>query len=229
MRIQACVFDAYGTLLDLNGAIAPLAASLGGRATELLAVWRSKQLQYTWLRSLMGRHADFTHVTGDALEYACAVVGIDAVPVKPLLLQAFTRLPAYPDAPPLLRMLRAAGFKTAVLSNGSPEMLEAGLSAAGLRDALDRVLSVEAVGIYKPSPAVYRLPSEAFGVAADAIAFVSANAWDAAGAASAGLRVIWINRAGDPPEQLPSRPAREVRSLAEIPAQLRDLQSHSGI
>jgi 2-haloacid dehalogenase len=218
--IQACVFDAYGTLLDLNGAMAPVAARLGDRAAQLLEVWRARQLQYTWLRSLMVRHADFAQVTSDALEYACATLGACDAELQPMLLDAFYHLPAYPDAGPLLRTLRRGGLKTAVLSNGTPAMLEAGLVAAGLRTLLDAVLSVEQVQTYKPSPAVYHLASAGLHVAPQAVAFVSANAWDAAGAASAGLHVIWINRTGAPPERLPYGPAVEVTSLAAVAAAL---------
>jgi 2-haloacid dehalogenase len=218
--VQACVFDAYGTLLDLNGAIAPVAARLGDRAARLLEVWRARQIEYTWLRSLMARHADFAQVTSDALEYACATIGADAAELQPMLLEAFYRLPAYPDAGSLLRALRRGGLKTAVLSNGTPGMLEAGLAAAGLRSLLDAVLSVEQVQTYKPSPAVYHLASAGLQVAPQAVAFVSANAWDAAGAASAGLHVIWINRTGAPPERLPYGPAIELTSLAAVAAAL---------
>jgi 2-haloacid dehalogenase len=218
--IQACVFDAYGTLLDLDGAVAPVAARLGDRAARLLEVWRARQLEYTWLRSLMARHADFGQVTSDALEYACAAIGVGAAELQPMLLDAFCRLPAYPDAGPLLRTLRRGGLKTAVLSNGTPTMLEAGLVAAGLRSLLDAVLSVEQVQTYKPSPAVYHLASAGLHVAPRAVAFVSANAWDAAGAASAGLHVIWINRTGAPPERLPYGPAVELTSLAAVAAAL---------
>ena len=216
--IEAFVFDAYGTLLDLNGAVTPVAARLGDRAADLLTLWRAKQLEYTWLRSLMNRHADFAQVTAEALDYACAVVRIDDPQLRPLLLEAFNHLPAYPDAGKVLRTLRTSGFRTAVLSNGTPGMLEAGLTSAGLRPLLDVVMSVEAVAIYKPSPAVYQLASASLGIAPAALAFVSANAWDAAGAASAGLRAIWINRTGAPLERLPQGPATEVGSLADISA-----------
>ena len=214
--IQAFVFDAYGTLLDLNGAVAPVAALLGDRAADLLKVWRTKQLEYTWLRSLMGRHADFTQVTGEALEYACAAIGADAAELQPAMLEAFFHLPAFPDAEPLLRTIRARGLRTAVLSNGTPAMLGSGLLATGLGPLLDAVLSVEDVGIYKPSPAVYQRASAALGIGPESLVFVSANAWDIAGASSAGLRTIWINRTGAPPERLPYRAAVEVRSLGEI-------------
>ena len=218
--IRACAFDAYGTLLDLTGAVAPVAARLGAEAARLLTLWRAKQLEYTWLRSLMGRHADFAEITADALDYACAALGKDAAELRRPLLAAFRQLPAYPEAAGVLTSLRAAGVKTAVLSNGTPEMLAAGLEAAGLRALLDAVLSVEQVGVYKPSPRVYDLAVTTLGTATGKLAFVSANAWDAAGAAAAGLPVIWINRAGAPAERLPARPAVELRSLAEVPGVL---------
>ncbi|MEO8256447.1 MAG: haloacid dehalogenase type II [Acidobacteriota bacterium] len=216
MTVQACVFDAYGTLLDLNGAVAAVAGRLGDRAADLLRVWRGKQLEYTWLRSLMGRHADFAQVTREALDYACAAVGGEAAGLQTALLDAFFHLPAYPDAEPLLRAIRARGLRTAVLSNGTPGMLDAGLRSTALGPLLDAILSVEDVGVYKPSPAVYQHASATLGLAPDALMFVSANAWDAAGASSAGLRAIWINRSGAPSERLPSRPAAEVASLADV-------------
>lgn len=219
--IKACIFDAYGTLLDLNGAVEPLTGRPGGQAAALLALWRSKQLEYTWLRSLTARYADFARITADALDYACDVVGEEAVRLRPQLLEAFNRLPAYSEAPELLRALRADGLKTAVLSNGTPGMLKAGLGSAGLLSELDAVFSVDSVGTYKPSPAVYRLPGNALGLPAEAMVFVSANAWDAAGAASAGLQVVWVNRGGAPRERLPEGPSVQVRSLADVREALR--------
>ncbi len=219
--VKACVFDAYGTLLDLSAAVEPLAAGLEGRAPDLLAIWRQKQLEYTWLRSLMGRYADFAQVTSDALDYACDVVGSEARLLKPELLKAFARLPAYPEAQPLLRSLRAAGLKTAVLSNGTFSTLRTSLGTAGLLADIDVILSVDSVGTYKPSPPVYHLPSTALGLPVDALAFVSAHAWDAAGAAAVGLQAIWLNRGGAPRERLPEGPAVQVRSLADVDEALR--------
>jgi 2-haloacid dehalogenase len=214
--VKACIFDVYGTLLDLNGAIEPLSAYPQVNAAELLTLWRAKQIEYTWLRSITARYADFARINSDALDYACEVAGPEAVQLKPQLVDAFGKLPAYPDAIGLLRALRADGLKTAVLSNGTPAMLKSGLEVAGLLPALDAVLSVDSVGTYKPSPAVYRLPSNALGFPAEAMAFVSANAWDAAGAASAGLQVVWVNRGGAPRERLPDGPSVQVRSLADV-------------
>lgn len=218
--IRACAFDAYGTLLDLAGAVTPLASRLGPRAGELLGVWRTKQIEYTWLRTLMQRHAPFSEVTEQALDYACAATGIDVGTARGALLQAFWGLPAYPDARPLLEAFRDRGVPTAVLSNGTPDMLEQGLTAASLRGLLRHVLSVESVGCYKPRVEVYALALDAFGVSPGELAFVSANSWDAAGAAAAGLRVVWVNRAGAPRERLPAVPLLEVSSLSEIASAL---------
>ncbi|MEO7138047.1 MAG: haloacid dehalogenase type II [Gemmatimonadales bacterium] len=218
--VRACVFDAYGTLLDLASAVEPHAAALGEAAPRLLALWRAKQLEYTWLRTLMERHADFARVTEDALECACAALDIQDLSLRRRLLTGFLELAAYPDAAQMLRHLRARGLRTAVLSNGTPAMLERAFARAGLAPLLDSVLSVETVGFYKPSPRVYHFAAEALGLERGALLFVSANAWDAAGAASAGLRAVWVNRAGAPPERLPVGPAFTLRALGEVPALL---------
>jgi 2-haloacid dehalogenase len=213
---RACVFDAYGTLLDLRSAVEPQAGRLGDLAPTLLALWRAKQLEYTWLRSLMRRHADFAQVTAEALDYACITLDIGDAELRRGLLAGFEQLAAYPDAAETLSALRAAGLRTAILSNGTPAMLGSALASSGLAPLLDQVLSVETVGCYKPAPAVYAHAAEALDLAAGALVFVSANGWDAAGAASAGLRTIWINRTGVPVERLPARPAHTVDTLHSV-------------
>jgi 2-haloacid dehalogenase len=217
--IRACVFDAYGTLFDVHSAVARLRARLGERADALSQLWRAKQLEYTWLRALMGRHADFRQVTGEALDYALARTGADPAVREPLM-QAYLALDAYPEVADVLRRLRAAGLKTAILSNGEPGMLEAGARSAGIDGLLDAILSVEEVGIYKPRPKVYQLALDRLGVRADQIAFQSSNAWDVSGAAAFGLRAVWINRHGAPPERLPGAPEHELRDLSGLPALL---------
>ncbi|HEX3209360.1 MAG TPA: haloacid dehalogenase type II, partial [Geminicoccaceae bacterium] len=152
--IRACVFDAYGTLFDVHSAVGGLRAKLGDRGDALSQLWRAKQLEYTWLRALMGRHADFWQVTGDALDYALARTGVEPG-LRAALLQAYLKLDAYPEVPDVLRRLRAGGLKTAILSNGEPKMLEAGARSARIHGLLDAVLSVEAVGVFKPEPRVY--------------------------------------------------------------------------
>lgn len=219
-HIKACVFDAYGTLFDFNSAVGRFRGRLGRNADAVSALWRTKQLEYTWLRSLMGRHEDFRRVTGDALDFALDSFGIDDGKLRDDLVGAYMHLDCYPDVPETLRRLKERDLMLAVLSNGSPPMLESAVKSGGLEELFDRVLSVEAVGVYKPDPRVYRLAGDALAALPGEIVFLSANAWDAAGAASAGLKVAWINRFNQRPERLPSKPDREIRSLSELPALL---------
>ena len=217
--IQACVFDAYGTLFDVHSAVARLRDQVGGQADALSQLWRTKQLEYTWLRALMGRHADFWQVTGDALDYALVRTSVDRAMREPLM-QAYLALDAYPEVPDVLRRLREAGRKIAILSNGEPKMLEAGAQSAGIDSLLDAILSVEEVGIFKPHPKVYQLAVDRLGVAADRIAFQSSNAWDVSGAGAFGLRAVWINRLGAPPERLPGAAEHQLQDLSGLPALL---------
>jgi 2-haloacid dehalogenase len=215
--IRACVFDAYGTLFDVAAAAARCRDALGGEADRLAALWRDKQLQYTWLRAAQGRHADFWQVTQDALDFAMETLAVTETGLRERLMQLYLSLDSFPEVPPVLRRLRGAGLTLAILSNGTPQMLAAAVENAGLGGAFDEVLSVEAVGVYKPHPAVYRLACERLGLAAGAIAFISSNAWDAHAAAGFGMRVVWCNRSAQRQERLPGRPDREIRSLAELP------------
>lgn len=215
--IGACVFDAYGTLFDVHSAVGRHRARLGEKADAVSALWRAKQLEYTWLRSLMQTHADFWQVTGDALDYALDAHGIADTALREDLLQAYRVLDCYPEVPVVLARLQRAGMKTAILSNGSPAMLAAAVEGSGLRGLLDAVLSVEDVGVYKPDPRVYRLAVERIGVAAERVSFQSSNAWDAVAAAAFGFRVAWINRFGQRRERLPAQPHAELATLAELP------------
>ncbi len=215
--IGACVFDAYGTLFDVHSAVGRHRPRLGEKADAVSALWRAKQLEYTWLRSLMHTHADFWQVTGDALDYALDAHGIADATLREDLLQAYRVLDCYPEVPAVLARLQRAGMKTAILSNGSPAMLAAAVEGSGLRGLLDAVLSVEDVGIYKPDPRVYRLAVERLDVAAPRVSFQSSNAWDAVAAAAFGFRVAWINRFGQRRERLPAQPHAELATLAELP------------
>jgi 2-haloacid dehalogenase len=216
--VKACVFDAYGTLFDYASAAARCRDVLGERLERLTTLWRDKQLQYTWLRAIQGQHADFWQVTGDALDYALGVLGIDDAALRQRLMNLYLTLDAFPEVPDMLRRLKGAGMKTAILSNGAPRMLMAAVDGAGLRDLIDAILSVEEVGVYKPHRKVYQLAVDRLGVAPSEIAFQSSNAWDAYAASAFGMRVVWCNRYGYPRERLPGAPDREVRSLAELPA-----------
>jgi 2-haloacid dehalogenase len=217
--IKACVFDAYGTLFDVHGPVSKLAAEIGPKADELSTLWRQKQLEYSWLRSLMGVHADFWKVTGDALDYALAACGIDDPGLKDELMVFYLKLDAYPDAAEALAAVRAKGKRTAILSNGSPSMLDSAVRAAGLEKLIEMVLSIEDVGIYKPSRRVYRHAQHKLGLAdALSVCFVSANPWDAQGAAQFGFQSVRIDRAGLPDDRIPGKPAAMIKSLAELPS-----------
>jgi 2-haloacid dehalogenase len=215
--IKGCVFDAYGTLFDFNSAVAHCRDALGEQSDVLSKVWREKQLQYTWLRSLMGRHKDFWQVTGDALDFALKSLGMHDRALRDKLMSLYRTLDVFPEVPATLEEIRSAGLKTAILSNGSPEMLLSAVGGTGIAHLLDAVLSVEEAGIYKPHPSVYKIAVDSLSLAAQAICFVSANAWDAHGASAFGLKVIWCNRYGQGQENLPGKADVEVSTLAEIP------------
>jgi 2-haloacid dehalogenase len=215
--IHACVFDAYGTLFDYASAAAGCRDALGDKMERLTILWRDKQLQYAWLRSLQGRHAGFWQVTGDALDYAMETLGIDDAALRERLMNLYLKLDAFPEVPDMLRRLKATRLKTAILSNGSPEMLDAIVGNAKIGALLDAVLSVEDVGVYKPHPKVYQLAVDRLGVAAQEIIFLSSNAWDAHAASAFGMRVAWCNRYGQRRERLPGKPDHEIRTLAELP------------
>jgi 2-haloacid dehalogenase len=216
--VKACVFDAYGTLFDFASAAKNCPDVPADAMGKLTALWREKQLQYTWLRALQGRHADFWQVTGDALAFALESLALEKPGLRDRLMQLYLTLETFPEVPDVLAQLKAAGMRTAVLSNGSPKMLDAVVKSARLDRVLDAVLSVEEVGIYKPHPKVYQLAVDQMAVPAAAIAFQSSNAWDAYAAAAFGMQVVWCNRYGQRPEQLPGAPDRVVASLAELPS-----------
>jgi 2-haloacid dehalogenase len=212
--IDAVAFDLYGTLLEV-ASVGRAAAEVTEDPAALVDLWRQKQLEYSWLRSLMGRYQDFWTTTGDALDYSLDRLGITVdEDRRGRLLGAWLDVRVYPEVPDALAAL--APRRLGVLSNGNPEMLEAGLAAAAIRDRFDHVLSVEEVGIYKPHPSVYELAVKAFGVPAERILFVSSNPWDAAGARTFGLPVAWVNRAGVPFERLGATPDLIVADLAAL-------------
>jgi 2-haloacid dehalogenase len=216
--VQACVFDAYGTLFDLASAANRCADALGRDAGRLTALWREKQLQYTWLLAAQGRHADFHEVTGGALDFALETLAIGSPGLRQRLMELYLSLEVFPEVPYVLNRLKNAGLRLAILSNGTPAMLQSLVAGAKLEGIFDAVLSVEEVGVYKPHPKVYQLALDRLGLPASAIAFQSSNAWDAHAASAFGMRVVWCNRAGQRRERLPGAPDREVASLAELPA-----------
>ena len=215
--IGACVFDAYGTLFDVDAAARHCRSELGDKWQPLAETWRLKQLQYTWLRSVMGRHVDFWRVTGDALDYAMDSLGLDDDALRDRLMDLYLALDAYPEVKGVLAQLKSAGMKTAILSNGAPDMLDAAVSNADIAGLLDAVLSVEEVGVFKPHPSVYRMGEDRLGLPAGRMSFQSSNAWDAAAASAFGYRVIWVNRFGQARERIPDPPHAEIETLEELP------------
>ncbi len=215
--IEACVFDAYGTLFDVNSAARAAQDSLGDKWQPLAELWRAKQLQYTWLRGLGGRHADFWQVTGESLDFAMATMKVEDPALRDRLMNLYLALSAYPEVPDTLKRLKAGGMKLAILSNGTPAMLAAAATNAGIADLLDAVLSVEEVKVYKPHPAVYELACKRLNVAADRVCFLSSNGWDAYSAKAFGLRVLWCNRFGQAPERIPETPDAQIATLSELP------------
>jgi len=215
--IKACVFDAYGTLFDVHSAVGKHRARLGDVADQVSAVWRTKQLEYTWLRSLMGRHADFWQVTRDALDFAFEMHAVKDLELSTDLMEAYLQLTCYPEVPAALAELKKRGFQIAILSNGTPVMLEAAVKNSRLEEVIPQIFSVETAGVFKPDPRVYQIAVDELSLKPEEIVFQSSNAWDAAGAAAFGLRVAWINRFGQSPERLPGKPQVEIKDLSELP------------
>ncbi len=218
--IDACVFDAYGTLFDFNTAASAARDELGDDWQRLSDLWRLKQLQYTWLRGLAHQHADFWQVTGDALDFALAALRVERPGLHARLMKLYLELGTYPEVPAMLRELKARGMKLAILSNGTPAMLAAVVTNSGLDGVFDAVLSVEDVGVYKPHPSVYDLAAKRLKLEPSRICFLSSNGWDAYSAKAFGFRVIWCNRFAQVPERIPATPDGEIADLAALPAML---------
>lgn len=217
VKISALVFDAYGTLLDVHSVAALCEKLFPGHGAVLSQLWRAKQLEYSWLRSLMRRYQDFAQVTADALRYACGELHLQLTSRHVLqLMDAYDRLAPFADA--LEAMPQLAQYKRIILSNGAPAMLQAAVRHSGLASHLDAVLSVDELGIYKPDPHVYQLAARHLAFASTEIGFVSSNYWDVAGAKSFGFNVFWINRSDTLPDALGVAPDAVLGSLNELPA-----------
>ena len=215
--IEACVFDAYGTLFDVSSVARGAQDELGPSWQALSDLWRMKQLQYTWLRGLSGNHADFWQVTGDALDFAMTSIGIADSGLRNRLMDLYLRISAYPEVKETLCRLKASGLKLAVLSNGTPSMLSSAVDNANLGGLFDAVLSVEEVGVFKPHSSVYQLAVDRLAVAPKQICFISANGWDAFSAKAFGFHVLWCNRFAQVPERIPDVPDGEILDLSELP------------
>jgi 2-haloacid dehalogenase len=219
-KITALVFDAYGTLFDVHSVVSLLEELFPGRGQEVSRVWRTKQLEYTWLFSLMGRYEDFWQVTAMGLSFACRALHLDCSPARQVdLMNAYLRLEAFPEVPTALAALK--GYPLAILSNGSPRMLAGVVETTGLTETFTQVLSVDAVKIYKPSPRVYALASQGLGLEPGAIGFVSANSWDIQGAGAFGFRTVWLNRTDQPGDEFGFPPNITVRQLTNLVQLLR--------
>ena len=220
--VKAVVFDAYGTLFDIHAPTAKAAGAIGdaAKADALGRLWREKQLQYSWLRSLMGRYTDFWTITQEGLDYALEALDLADPALRQRLLDLYFELDAYPDAIPALAALKEQGLRTAILSNGSKDMLDAAVTSSGAAAHLDAVISVADAEIFKPDARVYRLAETRFRVPASEMVFVSCNGWDAWGSADFGFQTVWLNRFGLPEERLPGAPKAVITSLDLLPGLL---------
>ncbi len=224
MPITTCIFDAYGTLFDVTAAARQAAsepdfAQIKDSWPQIAEHWRLKQLQYSWLRAVTGAHTDFWRVTQDGLDWALERTGHgDDTALRERLLALYWELQAYVEVPEILQTLKSGGMNTAILSNGSPAMLRGAVDSAGIDGVLDALLSVESVGIFKPDARVYDLVGDAFDCTKEQVLFVSSNGWDAAAATGYGFTTAWVNRAGDPVDRLPWKPAHILTDLTGIPA-----------
>lgn len=221
MAITTCIFDAYGTLFDVTAAARQAAAepdreALAACWQKLASEWRTKQLEYTWLRAIAGHHTDFWQVTQDGLDWALDANGLTGVDLRERLLHLYWELAAYPEVPAMLKSLKDKGLNTAILSNGSKAMLNGAVQSADLGALLDDVLSVDDVGIFKPHSRVYDMVQARFGGTRDQVLFVSSNGWDAAGAAGYGFTTVWVNRMGAPLDRLFASPSHILPDLSTI-------------
>jgi len=218
MRIKAVLFDAYGTLFDVHSVIALAESLFPGQGAALSQAWRSRQLEYTWLRTLSNRYRDFWQVTGDALTWSAQSLQLPLTPAQHAqLLDAYLHLQPFPENIEVLRRLHASGVVLGTLSNGTAAMLHAAIDSAGMHGLFTHVLSVDSIGRYKTDPGAYKLGTDALGAPANEIAFVSSNCWDAIGATWFGYRTFWVNRGNAPTDQLDTSPEGIGSSLRDLP------------
>lgn len=215
-KIKACIFDAYGTLFDVNAACRELSKEVGDNWEKLASLWRLRQVEYTWLRNSMDEYIDFWQITSDALDYAMETLGIENNDLREELLNLYLKLEAYPEVNDILKKLKQRGLKTGILSNGSMKMLNSAVDNANIREYLDGILSVEECKIYKPSSKVYDLVKIKMQISKENVLFFSSNAWDMHAASNYGFKTIWVNRFNTKLERLPGKPIDIVRSLDKI-------------
>ena len=214
--MQTYVFDAYGTLFDVHSAVARHREAVGPQAERMSEIWRAKQLEYTWTRTLMGAYRDFRELTAEALDFAAGRCGAISPATRAALLDAYERLDAFDDVKACLAALKAGGARTAILSNGTPDMLRNAVESAGIADLLDACLSVDALRTFKTAPGAYHLVTQHFGCEPAQVSFQSSNRWDVAAGVKFGFRGIWINRTGQPDEYADLAPAKVLRGLSGL-------------
>ena len=213
---KACIFDAYGTLFDVNAACRELSLDVGDKWQDLANLWRLRQVEYTWLRNSMNEYVDFWEITSNALDYAMEVLNIKNIKLRDQLLELYLKLEAYPEVKKVLGKLKDKKFRTGILSNGSRKMLDSAVKNAKIENLLDIVISVEECKIYKPSSKVYDLVKIKTDIDKDKVTFFSSNAWDMHAAANYGFKTIWVNRFDGTLEKLPGKPSAIVKSLNNI-------------
>ena len=214
-NIKAIIFDAYGTLFDVNSAAEKCKDKIGDKWEPFANFWRTTQLEYTWLRSLMGRHKDFWQITEDSLDKSMKTFNIDAS-MKNELLNLYKVLSPFREVPETLKKLKEKNFKLAILSNGTPSLLKELVESNNLDDLFDDLFSVEEVGIYKPNSKVYDLPIKKYKIKNNEIAFLSANTWDVSGGGNYGFHSIWVNRNNNIFDNLDYKPTHQVKDLSEL-------------
>ncbi len=214
--VRHALFDAYGTLFDVHSAASRYKDRLGQHSKKVSAIWRTKQLEYTWLRSMMHCYVDFWEVTKDALDYSLELHGVDDNILRKDLLRAYFELSCYPEVPDTLKKIKQMGLGTAILSNGTPKMLKAGVTNSNVGKVLDSIISAHTIKVFKPSPKVYQLATEQLDCMPEEILFFSSNAWDVSGAATFGFKTVWVNRFGQAHERLPGIPIMEINTLDSI-------------
>ena len=215
-KIKAIIFDAYGTLFDVDAACRKLSVKVGEKWLELSTLWRLRQIEYTWLRNSMNQYINFWKITSDALEFSLETLKIENINIKNDLLLLYKKLETYPEVELVLENIKNNGFKTAILSNGTKEMLDSAVLNNGIKNLLDEILSSEECRVYKPSSEVYDLVESKMGVKKENVLFFSSNAWDMHAAANYGFRSVWINRFEAKLEKLPGEPEKVISSLKEV-------------
>ena len=215
-NIKACIFDAYGTIFDVNAACRELSLDVGEKWQDLANLWRLRQVEYTWLRNSMNEYIDFWEITSGALDYAMEVLDINDKKLREQLLRLYLNLEAYPEVKEILQKLKDKNYRTGILSNGSTQMLDSAVKNANIEHLLDVVISVEECKIYKPSSEVYDLVEKKTDIKKDNVTFFSSNAWDMHAAANYGFKTIWVNRFDGVLERLPGKPSAIVKTLDNI-------------